>query len=39
MYEAPKMEVLFFYATDIVRTSNFDNQWSDENVDGDDGWT
>ena len=34
MYQFVEIEVLYFGAEDVVRTS-----WSDENVDMDGGWT
>ena len=39
MYEEPKINVLFFSVTDIICSSNSEDKWSDENVDGDEGWT
>ena len=39
MYEEPRINVLFFSVTDIICSSNFEDKWSDENVDGDEGWT
>ena len=40
MYEEPKIKVFLFGEKDIVRMSDgFESEWSDENVDGDEGWT
>jgi hypothetical protein len=40
MYEEPYLHIILLFDNDVVRTSNidFDNEWSDENVD-DGGWT
>ena len=38
MYEEPYLQILYLRETDVIRTSSFDKEWSDGNVDNDD-WT
>ena len=38
MYETPKLQVIAFEKEDVVRTSVFGDEWSDENA-NEDGWT
>ena len=38
MYEKPYLHIILLFDNDVVRTSvEFDDEWSDENVDND-GW-